>query len=74
LIIVKLNYYLYRFSLERQNGVVVSTPDKARHSLAKFNLKALDDSMLNKIAITNSDNDSAAIVNLNSAMIDVEVN
>lgn len=54
--------------------MVISTPDRIRHSLAKFDLKALNGIMLNKIATSDSDNGAAATVNLNSAMIDVEVN
>lgn len=74
MIIVICNAFFYRFSLEKQNGVFISTPDRIRHSLAKFDLKASDDIMLNKIATSDSDNDAEATVNLNSTMIDVEVN
>ncbi|CEP14007.1 hypothetical protein [Parasitella parasitica] len=63
------------FNLEKQHNAKLSTRDRLRHSLAKFDLKASDDMLLlNKIASTSDLNSdpASATVELNTAMVDVE--
>ncbi|KAI8643858.1 aspartic peptidase domain-containing protein [Parasitella parasitica] len=69
-------FCISRFILEKQHNAKISTQDRIRHSLAKFDLKPSKDTLqlLNRIATTSdSDNNPAATtVELNAVMIDVE--
>lgn len=58
--------------MERSNrAALISTPDRIRHSLAKFGLEA--PAYFNQFNKLNKLADSVGAVNLTSAMVDIEV-
>ncbi|KAL9555425.1 hypothetical protein MBANPS3_002365 [Mucor bainieri] len=62
------------FQLEKRNGTtaaIISTPDRIRHTLAKFDLKASYDTDY-QTSSNIIDHDTAPVVDLNTAMMGIE--